>query len=93
MTEDRSPREQKKGQPSFGWPQGVLLDHIDLEGDVSAENHGTVCTCVSPCLAERTWSSSGGINTVDVPAVDVEPWHTQVLIVESVEKIGTQLQA
>ena len=60
---------------------------------MSVESHETVCTSVSPGLAERTWGNAEGIHTVDVPIVDVESWHTQVLIVESVEKISTKLQA
>ncbi len=83
----------KKRASHFSAGPSVLLDHINLEADVSVENHRTVRACVSPRFAERTWCNSGGINTVDVPIVDVESWHTQELIVESVEKIGTQLQA
>ena len=60
---------------------------------MSVQNHRTVCACVGPGLAERPWCKSTGSYTADVAVVDVEPWHTQELVVESVENIGTELNA
>src|SRR6185437_5417529 len=81
----------QKGQPFFGWPKSLTV--VNLEGEVSIENHGAVRPSVSPSLAKCTWRSSSGIHTVDVAIVDVEPWYSQELVVESVESIGTKLQA
>src|SRR5437899_3350396 len=79
--------ENKKGQP---FPAGLrLLNHINLEVNVSVENHRAVCAGVRPIPAEGTRRSLTGGN---VPVVDVQPRYAQVLVVESVKEISPKLQ-
>src|SRR5262245_29013999 len=98
MKEDPFSLLQRKRASHFWLAPRSYMNHIGLEGDVSIENHGTVRACIIPRLAKCAWCTDCGCtrgigaNAVEVLIVDVQPRYAQVLVIESVEHIGAQLQ-